>query len=58
MLCVMEPDPLLQTCEALLELLYANQEHVKLRRLVADIEDLRDRLLREAQLAAATRNTA
>lgn len=40
-------DPLLRKCEELLELLYANGEHAKLRRLVADIEALRDRLLLE-----------
>jgi hypothetical protein len=32
-------------CEELLEILYANGEHAKLRALVADIEALRDRLL-------------
>jgi hypothetical protein len=40
----MKPEPLLAKCEALLEMLYAHPEHAKLRRLVSDIEALRDRL--------------
>ena len=45
----MEPDPnsnpLLLKCERLLALLYANRDHRKLRNLIADIEDLRDRVI-------------
>jgi hypothetical protein len=35
----------LTVCLELLEILYANQDHVKLRVLTADIEDVRDRLI-------------
>jgi hypothetical protein len=40
----MDTDALLRECETLLDILYANPEHLKLSELVADIEDLRDRL--------------
>jgi hypothetical protein len=40
-----DADRLLLKCEELLDLLYANPDHAKLRQLVADIEDLRDQLL-------------
>jgi hypothetical protein len=36
---------LLSKCEEILELLRAHDEHEKLRRLIEDVEALRDRLL-------------
>jgi hypothetical protein len=44
-----EPDPLLLKCEELLETLYRHPGHAKLRRLVTDMEALRDRLLDERE---------
>ena len=49
----MAGDELLAKCEALLEMLYENEEHAKLRTLIADIEQLRDRLLGDAQPESA-----
>jgi hypothetical protein len=40
-----EPEAMLLKCEELLDVLYANQDHAKLRSLIGDIEDLRDRIL-------------
>ena len=39
----------LETCEELLRSLYRHEDHAKLRRLIADIEELRDRLKTEAK---------
>jgi hypothetical protein len=47
-----KPDPLLLKCEELLETLYRHPGHAKLRRLVTDIEALRDRLLEERETDA------
>lgn len=47
-----EKEALLLRCEELLSLLYANQDHAKLRGLTADIEDLRDRILLDSESAA------
>ena len=40
---------MLLKCEELLDLLYANQDHAKLRNLIARIEDIRDRILLDAE---------
>jgi hypothetical protein len=40
-------DRLLEKCEELLDILYAHEDHAKLRLLIADIEALRDRRLDE-----------
>jgi hypothetical protein len=47
---IVETDDLLAKCEDLLDVLYANPEHAKLRALVTDIEELRDRLLAQAEV--------
>jgi hypothetical protein len=39
---------LLAKCEDVLALLYANQDHPKLRRLIGDIEAMRDKLVAES----------
>ena len=44
-----EPEAMLSKCEELLDLLYANRDHAKLRSLIADIEDLRDRILSSSE---------
>jgi hypothetical protein len=43
---------LLAKCEELLAFLAAHDDHLKLRRLVADIEELRDRLLASEHVPA------
>jgi hypothetical protein len=42
-----ERDALLRRCDELLDLLHTHPDHVKLQRLVVDIQSLRDRLLAE-----------
>ena len=44
-----------EKCEQLLQSLYRNEDHARLRRLIADIEALRDRLDAAAKADLATR---
>jgi hypothetical protein len=45
----MDKTTLLAKCEELLSFLTAYEDHAKLRRLIADIEELRDRLRGELE---------